>query len=250
MVLSGKPACYDIRVEVINGAEFIICGEAGVKLSREMVARGKEEDSRDMGNVMLMEDVMDGDTIWSVRNGVFGVREGCIGLVILDDHGGVIVVGSDDFTGRGKIGAEGVLGNWDMSLIGRHIVDEIVGVEKSVGNIDGNRADLMEGVAHEAHNEGAVIGGKVNGRHTDEAHCAFVLEEDGGSLGDEGLEAVEIEVWGVECISKLLAQGCNASSRDGGSGGILSCSNGLLLLGEGGEGVVAEKVRVEHSGRG
>ena len=73
VVLGGKPACYDIRVEVIDGAEFIICGEAGVKLSSEMVAGGKEEDGRDMGNAMLMEDVADGDTLWSIRNGVFGV---------------------------------------------------------------------------------------------------------------------------------------------------------------------------------
>ena len=115
------------------------------------------------------------------------------GLVVLNKDG-IFIVGGDEFTGRGKISAKGVLGNRDLSLVGSHIIlDESVGVEESIGNIDGNGADLVEGVAHEACNNCVIIGGEVNGRGTDKANCAFVLEEDGGGLGDEGLEVDEVK---------------------------------------------------------
>ena len=107
-----------------------------------MAGGKKQEDSRDVGDAMLVKDVMDGDTIWSIRDGVFGVQEGGVGLVVLNEDG-VIIVGGDDCTSRGKIGAKGVLGNWDMGLVGSHIVDESAGMEKFVGDMDGNGADLV-----------------------------------------------------------------------------------------------------------
>ena len=60
----------------------------------------------------------------------------------------------------------------------------------------------------------------------------------------------EVKVRCIKHVSKLLAQGsCDSISGDSGRGGVLSCSEDLLLLGEGGESVVAKKARVEHGGR-
>ena len=61
---------------------------------------------------------------------------------------------------------------------------EDVANRDTFGSINGNRADLLEGVAHEACNKGPVIGSKINGRGTDKADCTFVLEED--ALGMRG----------------------------------------------------------------
>ena len=106
----------------------------------------------------------------------------------------------------------------------------------------------MEGVAHEARNEGAFVSGDLNGWCADEANRAFMLEKDGGSLGDEGMELVEVEVGSVKRIGELLANGCDTASSGGASGGILSSGEDLILFGEGREGVVAKKARVEHGG--
>ena len=122
-------------------------------------------------------------------------------------------------------------------------------MEKPAGDIDGNGADLVEGVAHEACNESAFIGGDVNGWGADEANCAFMLEQDGGGFGNEGMEVVEVKVGSIECIGELLAQGCDTVGSNGGGGGVLSHSKDLLFLGEGREGVVVKKARVEHGGR-
>ena len=87
---------------------------------------------------------------------------------------------------------------------------------------------------------------KVDGRGTDEADHAFVLEEDGGSLGDEGLEVDEVKCGCIKHVSKFLVQGCDSISRDSSRGGVLSSGKDLLLLGEGGESIAAKKARVEH----
>ena len=121
-------------------------------------------------------------------------------------------------------------------------------MEKPAGDIDGNGADLVEGVAHEACNESAFIGGDVNGWGADEANCAFMLEQDGGGFGNEGMEVVEVKVGSIECIGELLAQGRDTAGSGCASRGILSRSEDLLLFGEGREDVVVKKARVEHGG--
>ena len=152
MILSGKPACCnEISIKVIDGFEVIIGRKVSIELNSEVVTGEKEKNSQDIGNVMLMEDVAHCDTIRNIMDGVFGIWEGDNGLFVLDDDG-VIIVSGYDFTSRGKIGAEGVLGNRDMILVSSHIIDDSAGMEKPVGNINHNRADLVEGVAHEAHN--------------------------------------------------------------------------------------------------
>ena len=125
MVLGGKPACHNIRIKVIDGFEVIIGGKAGIELKSEMVAGGKEKDSRDMSDAMLMEDVTNHDTIGNIMDGVFGIWDGGNGLVILNADGIIIVTG-DDFTGMGRIGATGVLSNRDLSLVGSCITDGVL----------------------------------------------------------------------------------------------------------------------------
>ena len=107
VVFRGEPACHDIQVEIINGLEFVISREAGVELEGETMSGGKEEDSGDVSNVMLLKDVVSHDTFGCGMEAVLRVWEGGNGI----NEDGVVIVSCDDFTGRGKIGAEGILGN-------------------------------------------------------------------------------------------------------------------------------------------
>ena len=107
VVLGGGPTCNDIRVDVVDGPEFIIGGEAGAELDDEMMSGWKEQDGGDMGNVMLLKDVAYRDTFGCIMEGVFGVCESgdCI-----DENGVVaVIVGGDDLTGGGKVSAQGIL---------------------------------------------------------------------------------------------------------------------------------------------
>ena len=106
VVLGSEPAGHDVWVDVVDGPEFIISGEAGVELDGEMMSRWKEEDGGDMGNVMLMKDVVNCDTFGCISKGVFGIWEG--GNGIHDDS--IIIFGCDDFTSRHKISAYWAMG--------------------------------------------------------------------------------------------------------------------------------------------
>ena len=101
MVLSGEPTCNNIRVDVVDGPEVVIGGEAGVELDGETMSGWKEEDVGDMGNVMLLKDVSNHDAFRCVMEGVFGVWESgdCV------DENGIIAVdvGGVDLTGGGKV---------------------------------------------------------------------------------------------------------------------------------------------------
>ena len=248
MVISGAPSCNYVGIKDIDGLEFIVGREVSIGVNANVVTWGEKKDGWDMGDAMLAEEVFDCITIGVIVDGVLRVGEAENGIMVVNDDV-VIVFFGDDFACQGKLSAKGELSNWKMSLVGVHIFDESPSMEEAVGDIDGNRANLLERVAHETCNDGPVIGSVVDGGDTDDGNGAFVLEDDGGSLGDEGLEVDKGEVGHVESIGKPFAESYKSIGGDVVVGGVLSCGKGLIFLREGRESIVVKETGSEHCQR-
>ena len=138
-----------------------------------MVTWGKEkEDGWDVANAMLTKEVLNCITIGIIVDGVLGVGESENGNVVLNGDV-IIVVFGDDFTSWGESGTKGVPNNWEMSLVGIHIDDESASKEEAIGDIDGNRANLVERAAHESGNDGPVISSVIDGGGTDNGNVPY-----------------------------------------------------------------------------
>ena len=127
MVLSGEPTRNDIRVDVVDGLEFVIGREAGAELDCETMSGWEEQDGGDVGDMMLLKDFAYCDTFGCMMEGVFGVWEGGD---FIDENGIIVViVGSDNIASGSEVSAQGILADGDTSLVSRHVVDESTSVE-------------------------------------------------------------------------------------------------------------------------
>ena len=128
------------------------------------------------------------------------------------------------------------------------VIDKSGSMEESTGDVNGNGVDGFEGVTQKASDDSPVVIKGFNGRGAEDLDETLVFEEDGGSLRNESMEVIEVEVWAVEGFGKLLAsrmQICrghlNLLTEQAGS-------EGTMLALEGGVQVVARTFGVVHGG--